>query len=310
MSPPADPVPDLPDVHESTQHVAGLRTTTAARSRSEEWQMARPLALNVTPAPSPRPSTLIAQESQDYYLPARRLSSPRTSVFSPSPSSAGGIGVNPIMSVDRLIAADERPLRDDRDGNAPASGSWPADNLPFALPPFSSFVTAVAADRLPHARTAALADPTRDHLPTTPSRDYLPDAHSPRPVSPPQHAPYLHHTSSAPYHSPYPTMTPPSSNGHLSAYLPTSSPASGPSSTFPMEPRQSLRARVGARPYRCPLDGCRSIFSRRYNCLQHFRTHAQRLGVGVDAIERGCRALKGAPAGTVPVAATMAELMK
>ncbi|KAJ3304686.1 hypothetical protein HDU76_005141, partial [Blyttiomyces sp. JEL0837] len=70
----------------------------------------------------------------------------------------------------------------------------------------------------------------------------------------------------------------------------------------------STRSRAGARPYKCPLDGCRSIFSRRYNMVQHFRSHAQRLGFASEAIERGARALKASPPSMTPTAATNREL--
>ncbi|KAJ1556668.1 hypothetical protein HK405_002183 [Cladochytrium tenue] len=65
----------------------------------------------------------------------------------------------------------------------------------------------------------------------------------------------------------------------------------------------------GPRPYRCPLDGCRSIFSRRYNMVQHFRSHAQRLGACADAIEAGAKALRNSPSYVTPSVATTAELM-
>ncbi|KAJ1552462.1 hypothetical protein HK405_011243 [Cladochytrium tenue] len=69
-------------------------------------------------------------------------------------------------------------------------------------------------------------------------------------------------------------------------------------------------AHSGPRPYRCPLDGCRSIFSRRYNMVQHFRGHAQRIGASMEAIERGARALKSSPASVTPFVATTTEVLR
>ncbi|KAJ3086514.1 hypothetical protein HDU96_004895, partial [Phlyctochytrium bullatum] len=43
--------------------------------------------------------------------------------------------------------------------------------------------------------------------------------------------------------------------------------------------------------------------------VQHFRTHAQRLGIPVEAIDRGARALKTCAPGSIPAAATNAGLM-
>ncbi|KAI8847291.1 hypothetical protein BC829DRAFT_444733 [Chytridium lagenaria] len=103
--------------------------------------------------------------------------------------------------------------------------------------------------------------------------------------------------------NPIPTYPPPPSNPDTHIDDPPTPPL-----TTPPSPTLT-RARVGARPYKCPLDACQSIFSRRYNMVQHFRTHAQRLGIPVDAIERGARALKTSPPGSVPAAATNKGLL-
>ncbi|KAJ3098836.1 hypothetical protein HDU97_003699 [Phlyctochytrium planicorne] len=50
----------------------------------------------------------------------------------------------------------------------------------------------------------------------------------------------------------------------------------------------------------CPLAHCNASFLRRYNMVQHFKAHANRIGISAAAVEKGCKALKGVPEGCVP----------
>ncbi|KAJ3416328.1 hypothetical protein HDV05_002268 [Chytridiales sp. JEL 0842] len=96
--------------------------------------------------------------------------------------------------------------------------------------------------------------------------------------------------------------SPTSSNSSHSAFphvLQTSPPASQHEAGGRSKPKPP-----GARPYSCPLDGCASMFSRRYNLIKHFKLHAIKLGASYDKLERATKELNGSPPGVVPVIAT------
>ncbi|KAJ3137942.1 hypothetical protein HK101_003777 [Irineochytrium annulatum] len=174
--------------------------------------------------------------------------------------------------------------------------------------PFNPAYLPAAAGPSGPAPPPTYYQPPHYHLPQPQSNAYSPQ---PQPPYAPVAAP-APHTATAAAAAVIPE--PDAGEGSLSQpTTPTRKRANSASSATASASGDSpARSTAGARPYRCPIDGCQSIFSRRYNCIQHFRTHAQRLGPGVsiEAIERGVRALKAAPPGSIPAAATNKELLK
>ncbi|KAJ3333059.1 hypothetical protein HDU76_011747 [Blyttiomyces sp. JEL0837] len=43
----------------------------------------------------------------------------------------------------------------------------------------------------------------------------------------------------------------------------------------------------------CPIRGCTATFARKFNMVQHFRSHARRMGVEPCRVEKDVEAIKG-----------------
>jgi hypothetical protein len=59
---------------------------------------------------------------------------------------------------------------------------------------------------------------------------------------------------------------------------------------------QQQRTRFSDRRHKCPLEGCQSTFSRKFNMIQHFKSHAQRLKIPSEVIDQGVQDIKDAKA--------------
>ncbi|KAI8839593.1 hypothetical protein BC829DRAFT_403805 [Chytridium lagenaria] len=81
----------------------------------------------------------------------------------------------------------------------------------------------------------------------------------------------------------------------------TPSPTPPPHTSAASVDTQTLLANPRAQTgFLCPLKYCGMSFTRRYNMIMHFRTHAERIGVSPVAVEEGCGQLKSAVRGCVP----------
>ena len=54
------------------------------------------------------------------------------------------------------------------------------------------------------------------------------------------------------------------------------------------------------KPYHCPLPSCKSTFARRFNMIQHFKSHSRRMGLPEMARDDIVVQLKAAPVAVTP----------
>ena len=82
---------------------------------------------------------------------------------------------------------------------------------------------------------------------------------------------------------------------HLHGISETTQPAQNRDQSYNND--TSLISDDDKRPYFCPIVNCTSRFSRKFNMIQHYRSHALRLGRGMTEIEQGILKLKKAKKG-------------